>query len=132
MAILSTIENRFVFYGEWLDNIADLPVETQDKIIAEIVRYGSNRDFEHSDDMMVAMAVNFTKGAIDNSKNEYLKKIQAGSNYGRKKTIDDKAIYELAQAGKRSEEIATTLGISKSSVDHSDGWKKRKEKDFVF
>ena len=69
---MSTIENRFVFYGEWLDNIADLPVETQDKIIAEIVRYGSNRDFEHSDDMMVAMAVNFTKGAIDNSKNEYL------------------------------------------------------------
>jgi hypothetical protein len=130
--MLNAIENRFVFYGEWLDSIADLPIEIQDKIIAEIVRYGSNRAFEHSDDKMVAMAVNFTKGAIDNSKNEYLKKVMAGTNYGRKKTIDDQAIYDLAQAGKRSEEIANTLGISKSSVDHSDGWKKRKEKDFVF
>jgi hypothetical protein len=130
--MLNAIENRFVFYGEWLDSIADLPIEIQDKIIAEIVRYGSNRAFEHSDDKMVAMAVNFTKGAIDNSKNEYLKKVMAGSNYGRKKSIDDQAIYDLAQAGKRSEEIANTLGISKSSVDHSDGWKKRKEKDFVF
>lgn len=130
--MLSAIENRFVFYGEWLDNIADLPVETQDKIIAEIVRYGSNREFAHSDDAMIAMAVNFTKGAIDNAKNEYMKKVQAGTNYGRKKTIDDKAIYDLAQQGKRSEDIAKELGISKSSVDHSDGWKKRKDKDFMF
>ena len=130
--MLNVLENRFVFYGEWLDSIAGLPVETQDKIIAEIVRYGSNREFEHSEDMMVAMAVNFTKGAIDNAKAEYLKKVQAGSNYGRKKSVDDKAIYELAQQGKRSEDIAKSLGISKSSVDHSDGWKKRKEKEFVF
>ena len=69
---------------------------------------------------------------IDNAKNEYMKKVQAGTNYGRKKTIDDKAIYDLAQQGKRSEDIAKELGISKSSVDHSDGWKKRKDKDFMF
>ena len=25
--------NRFVFYGEWLDNIKDLPLDIQDKII---------------------------------------------------------------------------------------------------
>ena len=28
--------NRFVFYGEWIDNIKHLPQETQDKIIADI------------------------------------------------------------------------------------------------
>jgi transposase len=38
----------------------------------------------------------------------------------------------LAKEGKSSTEIATVLGISKSSVDHSDGWKNRKEDTFVF
>ena len=33
--------DTFVFYGEWLDNIKDLPVEEQDKIIADVVRYGT-------------------------------------------------------------------------------------------
>ena len=33
-----------------------------------------------------------------------------------------------------STQISEELGISKSSVDHSEGWRKRKEKDaeFVF
>ena len=29
--------NRFVFYGEWIDNIKHLPQEMQDKIIADMV-----------------------------------------------------------------------------------------------
>ena len=67
--------NRFVFYGEWLDNIKDLPLDIQDKIIAEIVRYGTNNCRQYEENMMVSMAVNFTKGAIDNAKLEYLKKV---------------------------------------------------------
>ena len=31
----------------------------------------------------------------------------------------------------KSNEIAATLGISKSSVDHSEGWKQRKG-EFIF
>lgn len=124
--------NRFVFYGEWLDNIKDLPLDVQDKIIAEIVRYGTDMERQYIDDAMVSMAVNFTKGAIDNSKNEYLKKIEAGNNYGRKKVASDEEIHALAIQGKKSSEIADILGIGKSTVDHSEGWKQRKDKEFKF
>lgn len=124
--------NRFVFYGEWLDSIKDLPIETQDKIIADIVRYGVEIDRQYADDAMVSMAVNFTKGAIDHSKEEYVKKVEAGKNYGRKKITNDKDIYNLAKQGKKSAEIADILGISKSSVDHSEGWKNRNNSEFVF
>ena len=124
--------NRFVFYGEWLDNIKDLPLDVQDKIIAEIVRYGTDMERQYTDNVMVSMAVNFTKGAIDNSKNEYLKKIEAGNNYGRKKVASDEEIHALAIQGKKSSEIADILGIGKSTVDHSEGWKQRKDKEFKF
>ena len=122
---------NFVFYRDWLDNIKDLPVEVQDKIIADIVRYGVEEEMAHTDDVTIAMAVNFTKRAIDTSKEKYQAKIEFGKTYGKSKKADDKRIYELAKAGMKSNEIAATLGISKSSVDHSEGWKQRKG-EFIF
>lgn len=122
---------NFVFYKDWIENIKDLPIDIQDKIIAEIVRYGVNEELMHENDATIQMAVNFTKKAIDDSKAKYKAKIEYGKNVGRGKKIDDKAVYDLAQMGKKSAEIAQILGVSKSSVDHSQGWKLRKE-DFDF
>ena len=51
---------------------------------------------------------------------------------GSKEFDFDKAIYDLAKQGKKSGEIAEILGVSKSSIDHSDGWKNRKNDEFVF
>ena len=51
---------------------------------------------------------------------------------GRKKKINDQQIYNLAKSGKSSTEIANMLEVSKSAVDHSEGWKRRKENEFVF
>ena len=118
---------NFVFYKDWIENIKDLPIDIQDKIIAEIVRYGVNEELMHENDATIQMAVNFTKKAIDDSKAKYKAKIEYGKNVGRGKKIDDKAVYDLAQMGKKSAEIAQILGVSKSSVDHSQGWKLRKE-----
>lgn len=123
--------SNFVFYRNWLDNIKDLPIEIQDKIIADIVRYGVEEEMAHRDDMTIAMAVNFTKRAIDDSKAKYQAKIEFGKTNGRAKKADDKRIHELARTGMKSNEIAATLGISKSSVDHSEGWKQRKG-EFIF
>ena len=123
--------NRFVFYGEWIDNIKKLPVEEQDRIIADIVRYGIGEDPAHAEDPMVQSFVNFSKGAIDKSKGDYLQKIAAGKKFGRKKSIDDAAIWSLAQEGLSSADIAVKLSISKSSVDHRDGWRQRKNTNFL-
>ena len=124
--------DNFIFLREWLDSISTLDIDLQDKIIGEIVRYGTNVEMMHEEDPMVAMAVNFTKNGINRAKKEYYEKIKNGNKGGRQKTIDDKSIHELAKQGKRSEEIAKELGISKSSVDHSQGWKMRKDTEFKF
>lgn len=118
--------DRFVFYGEWLDSISHLPVEDRCKIVYDMVNYGTEREMEFKEDPMVSMAVNFVKGAIDNSKMNYMAKVEAGQNCGRGKKVNDQKIYELAVEGNSSAEIANILGISKSAVDHSEGWKNRK------
>ena len=120
--------NRFVFYGEWLDNLKHLPQETQDKIIAEMVRYGVGEEPVYTDDILVTTTVQFVKGAIDKSKNNYQDRINAGLKHGRSKKIDDNEVYRLAQEGLKSQEIADRLGVSKSTIDHNAGWLNRKKK----
>lgn len=123
--------NRFVFYGDWLNNIAHLPLEEQEKIISDIVRYGVGSEMLHQEEPNIKMAFLFTKGAIDTSKNNYQEKINNGVNYGKKKKLDDAQVYTLAREGKDSSQIAEILGVSKSSVDHSQGWSKRKNDEFL-
>lgn len=124
--------HRFVFYGEWLENIKGLPVEEQMKIVYDMVQYGTGNEPQFQDDPMVMMGLNFVKGAIEKSKQDYINKVNNGNNYGRKRVVDDNEIYNLAKKGMSSAQISEELGISKSSVDHSAGWKRRKEKDVEF
>lgn len=116
----------FIVHREWLDSIKNLPIEQQDKIIAEFVRYGTDLGLKHSDDALTQSFVNILKSRIDFSKNKYEKKVQAGKSAGRKKKVDDDEILRLALGGMKSAEIAEKLGVSKSTIDHSDGWKRRK------
>ena len=115
----------FIVHREWLDSIKNLPIEQQDKIIAEFVRYGTDLGLKHPDDALTQSFVNILKSRIDFSKNKYEKKVQAGKSAGRKKKIDDDEILRLALGGMKSAEIAEKLGVSKSTIDHSDGWKRR-------
>lgn len=116
----------FIVHREWLDSIKNLPIEQQDKIIAEFVRYGTDLGLKHLDDALTQSFVNILKSRIDFSKNKYEKKVQAGKSAGRKKKVDDDEILRLALGGMKSAEIAEKLGVSKSTIDHSDGWKRRK------
>lgn len=116
----------FIVHREWLDSIKNLPIEQQDKIIAEFVRYGTDLGLKHPDDALTQSFVNILKSRIDFSKNKYEKKVQAGKVSGRKKKVDDDEILRLALGGMKSAEIAEKLGVSKSTIDHSDGWKRRK------
>lgn len=129
---MSERDNTFIFRGEWLDNIDTLPLELQDKILAEIVRYGTRRDMQYEQEPVIFSMVNMLKGRIDSSINAYEEKVEKSKSAGRKKKYDDQQIYELAHSGKTAEEVAAELGCSKSTIDKSEGWKNRKQEGFVF
>lgn len=120
----------FIVHGEWLDSINTLPPEMQDKVIAEIIRYGTERDMLYTNDPVVYSLVNMVKGKIDYSKDKFEESRKKGSTVGRKKLYSDEIIYKLAREGKRSEEIAQELGCSKSTIDKSAGWKSRHQDNF--
>lgn len=122
----------FVVHKEWLDNISSLPVEMQDKIIAEFVRYGCGLDSAHPDDAVAQSMVNMLKNRIDFSKDKYQQKVEMSKTAGRKKKINDMEVYKLAREGKKATEIASILECSKSAVDHSEGWRQRSSDEFVF
>ena len=124
--------DTFIMRGEWLDNIETLPLEMQDKVLAEIVRYGTKKPTKYDDDPIIFSLVNAYKGRIDSTANDYAKKVEMSKTAGRKKKLDDNKIWLLAKDGKTAQEVADELGVSKSSIDKSEGWKQRKNEEFVF
>lgn len=122
----------FVVHKDWLDSIKGLPIEQQDKIIADFVRYGTEMELAHDEDPVTQAFVNILKGRIDHSKELYKQKVEMSKTAGRKKKIDDGAVYKMAKDGKTSAQIAEALGCSKSAIDHSEGWKNRKNEAFDF
>ena len=124
--------DTFIMRGEWIENIATLPLDMQDKVLAEIVRYGTRQPTMYDDDPIIFSIVNGYKGSIDNSLNDYERKVEMSKTAGRKKKIDDQKVYELAREGKTAQEVADELGVSKSAIDKNEGWKNRKNDEFVF
>ena len=119
--------NSFVFKRKWIEKIAALPVEQQDQIIAEIARYGVGLPLQRDSDAYIASMVKLVTDEIDFSKEKYQERLVMSQFAGRKKKVDDEQVLRLALEGKNSTEIAEILGVSKSSIDHSEGWKKRKK-----
>lgn len=119
--------DSFVFKRKWIEKIAALPVEQQDQIIAEIARYGVGLPMRRDGDAYIASMVKLVTDEIDFSKEKYQERLVMSQFAGRKKKVDDEQILKLALQGKNSTEIAKILGVSKSSIDHSEGWKQRKK-----
>ena len=117
--------DNFVFYGNWIDSVKDLEPDLQARVITDIVRYGVGVEPLFGDDVTVQMAVNFVKGAIDRSKEEYAKRKRWGDTGGRKKELNDDLIVVYANTGKTASQIAALMGCSESTIYKSDGWKRR-------
>ena len=124
--------DTFIMRGEWIKNISTLPLEIQDKILAEIVRYGTRQPTQYDDDPVIFSIVNGYKGSIDNTISDYERKKEMSKTAGRKKKIDSEEVYKLSREGKSSQQIADLLGCSKSTIDHDEGWRQRKNEEFVF
>lgn len=119
--------DSFVFKKKWIDKIEALPVEQQNQILAEIVRYGTGAEMKYEGDAYISSLVKMVTDEIDFSKEKYNERLVMSQFGGRKKKVDDGQVLRLALEGKNSTEIAEILGVSKSSIDHSEGWKKRKK-----
>ena len=119
--------DSFVFKKKWIEKIAALPMEQQDQILAEIVRYGTGSELKYKDNAVINSMVKLITDEIDFSKEKYSERLVMSQFAGRKKKIDNEQVLRLALQGKNSTEIAEILGVSKSSIDHSEGWKRRKQ-----
>ena len=120
----------FIFHADWLDNLQVLPQDLQEKVISEIVRYGTGRPLLYEDDPTVSAFVNFVKKSIDFSKGKYEEKKLNGQNHGRQKKVNDYEVWKLAHQGWTAQRIADELELSKATVDHCRGWKERKNDTF--
>lgn len=118
----------FIMRKEWLDNIKSLTVDQQDRILADIVRYGVNEAPAHYDDPVVSAFVNMVKNRIDVSKQLYDEKVGMAQTAGRKSSIDKAKILECALLGLSAKETAKIAGCSVSTVLHSEEWKKGRAK----
>ena len=119
--------DSFVFKRKWIEKIAALPGEQQDQILSEIVRYGTGVELKYKSDPVINSMVKLITDEIDFSKEKYSERLVMSQFAGRKKKVDDGQVLRLALEGKNSTEIAEILGVSKSSIDHSEGWKRRKQ-----
>ena len=117
----------FVVHKDWLDAIEMLPVEQQDKIIADIIRHGTELPAAHGDEPNIVSYVNLVRGRIDASKNDYARKVENGKANGRKKSIDSKEVWRLARTGLGAAKVAAELGVSTTSIYHDIGWEKRND-----
>lgn len=118
-------DKTFIVHRDWLTAIEGLPIEQQDAIIGDLIRYGTELELQHGDDPIITAMVNLVKGKIDFSKSKYEQKVQMGKNAGRKIQYSDKMIYDAAQKGMTAAQIAKELGCSNSKVNHSEGWRLR-------
>lgn len=98
-----------------------------------MVQYGVGKEPQFQDDPVVAMGLNFVKETIERSKQDYINKVNSGSNFGRKKTTSDNVIYDLAHNERlTAQQIADRTGYAKSTIEHSKGWANRKIEDCKF
>ena len=116
----------FVFHGKWLDVINKLPQDEQDKVIADLVRYGTEMPLQYEDNLVVNTLVQSFADRIDNSKKSYQDIQEMGLN-NKKDVMDrDAIIWKLARDGMSAAQIAAELEVSVSTINHSKGWKNRK------
>lgn len=115
---------------KWIDSVRNTCNDEQLKEICYgIIMYGLYGIKIDTADPTVKISLSFVLPQIDNMNKSYEKKADVGSSVGRKKQVDDMAVYKLAREGKTGLEIAALLGLSKTVVYDSPGWKNRKNGD---
>ncbi len=110
--------DSFVFYKNWIADLDRLDVDMQDKVIAELARYGCGMPLAHEDDVIISTLAKQHFGGIDVVKQRYQDKVERSKTGGRPTSIDHKRIRELKSTGQyTAKEIAEMVGCSESTVN---------------
>ena len=121
------MNDRMIVMKNWLDNIKNVCSKEQMKEICYgILMYGLYDEKTESSDPMVQMGLNFVLPQISNMLNAYESSKEYGKTHGKKKIVDDDKVYELACQGLSGLKIAEELGVGKTTIYDSDGWKRFK------
>lgn len=125
------MRNKVVIMSNWLEQFKDCSLEQQKEICYGMLMYGIKEEYIKSDDPVVNVALNFITPQIDAMQDIYDKQVKTGRQGGRPGKIDNKKVWELAREGKNGSQISEELGVPKTTIYSSEGWKKRNDINFA-
>lgn len=124
--------NSMIFMDHWLEKMEELTEEQKGEVCYRVLRYGLMDENNPPEDPIAAMAYNFIKPQIDQIQKKFKVDQQRGHAGGRPKKVDDERIWDLAHNHKMSgAAIAKELGVPKTTVYSSKGWKNRSDELFI-
>lgn len=121
---------NFVFYYDWRNFIKGLGSQAdQFQLLTTIMDYGTTGEYETENvsPLVLNTFETMIKPAIDRSQKNYQASKDYGKTHGRPKTANEEQIEQMCKKGMRANDIASALGISTTSVYHSEAWKNRKK-----
>lgn len=120
--------NSMIFMKHWLKKIESLTEEQKGEVCYRILVYGLTGEDISPKDPVAKMAYDFIKPQIEQIQKKFKIDQTRGKAGGRPKQISDEQIWDLAHnQGMKGAEIAEKLGIPKTTVYSSEGWRQRKE-----
>ena len=122
---------KVVIMKDWLDLIEKRCSPNQVKEICyKLLQYGLNEKYEESEDLVVNIMLDTFCPQIDAMQETYRERVVQASRGGRPAALDNKMVWELAKQGLTGTDIAEKLGVPKSTVYSSAGWRNRNEKNY--
>ena len=124
--------NSMIFMEHWLDKMKDLTEEQKGKVCYCALKYGLLGIDEPPTDPMAEMAYNFIKPQITEIQKKFTTAQNKGHAGGRPKKVNDEQIWDLAHNHRmKGAEIAEKLGVPKTTVYSSSGWRNRDDDIFL-
>lgn len=120
------MKDSVVIMRNWLEQVESLCNEEQMKEFCyHLLKYGLYEEYGKTADPAVSMAMAFITPQIDAMQEDYEKKIAAGARGGKACKVDNEKIWKMAKDGISGGQIAEELGLPRSTVYSSAGWKAR-------
>ncbi len=117
---------KMVVMRDWLDQVEKRANQEQMKEFCyRMIKYGIDERYEESEDPLVNVLMDMYFPQIDAMQEAYEAKVAQAQKGGRPSKLDHKMVWTLAKQGFNGNDIAVKLGVPKTTVYSSPGWKGR-------